>query len=227
MLECCWKVFRISRFTILIGWYDLFGPSLSCEKTVAWWPRGSKRIARFVQQRLLVRFFVLPFLYISTIPIVFYNSSILRSATREEPNRAWQNGLSVCMWQSCGTILEATNPGDSSLRSTFPIPPIPRTSLMTIPSPLDLANNFVKNKHFSGSGGGRGASKVYGVHMNTTLFGLNWRQKPWTKNLDNCKRWISRKEIYKSAKIVLTGCKGWRESFSVYHVRCAKTFDLH
>ena len=87
------------------------------------------------------------------------------------------------MW----AILEATNPGDSctenlpstaeayqickcSLRSTFPIP---RTSLMTIPSPLDLANNVVKNKHFSGSGGGRGASKVYRVHMNTTMFGLN------------------------------------------------------
>ena len=119
MLECCWNVFRISRFTILIGWYDLFGPSLSCEKTVAWWPRGSKRIARFVQQRLLVRFFVLPFLYISTIPIVFYNSSILRSATREEPNRAWQNGLSVCRWQSCGTILEATNPGDSYWKSSL------------------------------------------------------------------------------------------------------------
>ena len=47
---------------------------------------------------------------------------------------------------------------------------------MTIPSPLDLANNVVKNKHFSGSGGGGGgevASKVYRVHMNTTLFGLN------------------------------------------------------
>ena len=25
---------------------------------------------------------------------------------------------------------------------------------------------------------------------------------------DNCKRWISRKEIYKLAKTVLTGCKG-------------------
>ena len=47
---------------------------------------------------------------------------------------------------------------------------------MTIPSPLDLANNVVENKHFSGSGdggGGEGVSKVYRVHMNTTLFGLN------------------------------------------------------
>ena len=173
----CWNVarkyFEFSRFTILIGWYDLFGPSLSCEKTVAWWPRGSKRIARFMQQRLLVRFFVLPFLYISTIPIVFYNSSILRSSTREEPNRAWQNGLSVCRWQSCGrywrpqiqgtvtenlpSTAEAYQICKCSLRSTFPIP---RTSLMTIPSPLDLANNVVKNKHFSGSGGGSGGGRV-------------------------------------------------------------------
>ena len=99
----------------------------------------------------------------------------------------WAQCLQVTvMW----LILEATNPGDSctenlpstaeayqickcSLRSTFPIP---RTTLMTIPSSLDLANNVVENKHFSGSGdggGGEGVRKVYRVHMNTTLFGLN------------------------------------------------------
>ena len=138
--------------------------------------------------------------------------------------RYWRPQIQGTVTENLPSTAEAYQICKCSLRSTFPIP---RTSLMTIPSPLDLANNVVKNKHFSGSGGGRGASKVYGVHMNTTLFGLNWRQKPWTKNLDNCKRWISRKEIYKSAKIVLTGCKRWRESFSVYHVRCAKTFDLH
>ena len=93
--------------------------------------------------------------------------------------RYWRPQIQGTVTENLPSTAEAYQICKCSMRSTFPIP---RTSLMTIPSPLDLANNVVKNKHFSGSGGG-GLSKVYRVHMNTTLFGLNLRQKPWTKIL--------------------------------------------
>ena len=87
--------------------------------------------------------------------------------------RYWRPQIQGTVTENLPSTAEAYQICKCSMRSTFPIP---RTSLMTIPSPLDLANNVVENKHFSGSGdggGGEGVSKVYRVHMNTTLFGLN------------------------------------------------------
>ena len=112
--------------------------------------------------------------------------------------RYWRPQIQGTITENLPSTAEAYQICKCSMRSTFPIPP---TSLMTIPSPLDLANNVVKNKHFSGSGGGRGASKYNIVWIKLTA-------KTVDEDPDNCKRWISRKEIYKSAKIVLTGCKG-------------------
>ena len=137
--------------------------------------------------------------------------------------RYWRPQIQGTVTENLPSTAEAYQICKCSLRSTFPIP---WTSLMTIPSPLDLANNVVKNKHFSGSGGG-GLSKVYRVHMNTTLFGLNLRQKPWTKILIIVNVGFQEKRSINQPKLFWPGARGEGSHFQSYHVRCAKTFDLH
>ena len=122
--------------------------------------------------------------------------------------RYWRPQIQGTVTENLPSTAETYQICKCSMRSTFPIP---RTSLMTIPSPLDLANNVVKNKHFSGSesggGGGGGEESLQGAHEYNIVW-IKLTAKTVDEDPDNCKRWISRKEIYKSAKIVLTGCKG-------------------
>ena len=74
--------------------------------------------------------------------------------------RYWRPQIQGTVTENLPSTAEAYQICKCSLRFTFPIP---RTSLMTIPSPLDLANNVVKNKHFLGSGGGGGGGGCEGT----------------------------------------------------------------
>ena len=108
--------------------------------------------------------------------------------------RYWRPQIQGTVTENLPSTAEAYQICKCSMRSTFPIP---RTSLMTIPSPLDLANNVVKNKHFSGISQNC-FNRVQGVKG--VIFSLIMLGVPRLLTSINEMHWIKAKKRYKLIK---------------------------